>query len=164
MTAVAGGFASETFAGRPRDPQQLAALRAAAQGVLVAVVTAKTPIVEALAGRSAGAAVASVVSGVGRGARRFGAGVAVAYTWASLETGASVRVFAGIAAVAALAAVPSRLTARVAVAVATLGGLTLIAVGHTAGAVRDVVDQGLRDIYAVAPPFVWRRTASSIPS
>ena len=65
-----------------------------------------------------------------------------------------MRVFAGIAAVAAPAAVPARLTARVVVAVATLGGLTLIAVGRTVGAVRDVVDQGLRDIYAVAPPFV----------
>ena len=37
-----------------RGPQQPAALRAAAQGVLVAVVTAETPIAEALAGRSAG--------------------------------------------------------------------------------------------------------------
>ena len=98
---------------------------------------------------------ASVVSGLGR--RLLAASVpvaAVAYAWASLETGASVRVFAGIAAVAAPAAVPARLTARVVVAVATLGGLTLIAVGRTVGAVRDVVDQGLRDIYAVAPPFV----------
>ena len=49
-------MASETFAGRPRDPQQPAALRAAALGVLVAVVTTETPIAEALAGRSAGAA------------------------------------------------------------------------------------------------------------
>ena len=51
-------------------------------------------------------------------------------------------------------ALPARLTVRVVVAVATLGGLTLIAVGRSVGAVRDVVDQGLRDIYAVAPPFV----------
>ena len=68
---------------------------------------------------------ASVVSGLGR--RLLAASVpvaAVAYAWASLETGASVRVFAGIAAVAAPAAVPARLTARVVVAVATLGGLT----------------------------------------
>ena len=49
-------LAPETFAGRARAPQQPAALRAAAQGVLVAVVTADTPIAEALAGRSAGAA------------------------------------------------------------------------------------------------------------
>jgi transglutaminase-like putative cysteine protease len=99
--------------------------------------------------------VASVVGGLGR--RLVAASVpvaAVAYAWASLETGASVRVFAGIAAVAAPAAVPARLTARAIVAVATLGGLTLIAVGHSVGAIREVVDQGLRDIYAVAPPFV----------
>ena len=49
-------MASETYAGRTRDPQQPAALRAAAQGVLVAVVAAEIPIAEALAGRSAGAA------------------------------------------------------------------------------------------------------------
>jgi len=49
-------MASETYAGRTRAPRQPAALRAAAQGVLVAVVTAETPIAEALAGRSAGAA------------------------------------------------------------------------------------------------------------
>jgi hypothetical protein len=49
-------MASETYAGRPRAPQQPAALRAAAQGVLVAVVSAETPIAEALAGRSQGAA------------------------------------------------------------------------------------------------------------
>ena len=48
--------ASETYAGRPRHAQQPAALRASAQGVLVAVVSAETPIAEALAGRSAGAA------------------------------------------------------------------------------------------------------------
>jgi uncharacterized protein (DUF58 family) len=48
--------ASETYAGRARGPQQPAALRAAAQGVPVAVISAETPIAEALAGRSAGAA------------------------------------------------------------------------------------------------------------
>jgi uncharacterized protein (DUF58 family) len=49
-------LASETYAGRPRHAQQPAALRAVAQGVLVAVVSAETPIAEALAGRSAGVA------------------------------------------------------------------------------------------------------------
>jgi hypothetical protein len=48
--------ASETYAGRPRHPQQPAALRAAAQGVPVAVVTADVSIAEALGGRSAGVA------------------------------------------------------------------------------------------------------------
>ena len=43
---------------------------------------------------------------------------------------------------------------RVAVAVVTLGRPDLVAAGHSVGAIRDVVDQGLRDIYAVAPPFV----------
>ena len=49
-------LASETYAGRPRHAQQPAALRPVAQGVLVAVVSAETPIAEALAGRSAGVA------------------------------------------------------------------------------------------------------------
>ena len=49
-------MASETYAGQSRDPLQPAALRAAAQGVLVAVVTPEIPIAEALAGRSIGAA------------------------------------------------------------------------------------------------------------
>ena len=74
---------------------------------------------------------ASVVSGFGR--RLLAASVpvtAVAYAWASLETGPSVRVFAGIAALAVPAALPARLAVRVVVAVVTLGGLTLVAAGH----------------------------------
>ena len=61
--------------------------------------------------------------------------------------------FAGIAALAAPAALPARLIVRVVVGVATLACLTGVAAGHRVGVVRDVVDQGLRDIYAVAPPF-----------
>lgn len=49
-------LASETYASRTRAAQQPAALRAAAQGILVAVVAADLPLAEALAGRSAGAA------------------------------------------------------------------------------------------------------------
>jgi len=63
-------------------------------------------------------------------------------------------VFVGLVALALPAALPSRLTVRVVVAVVTLGGLTLVTAGRSIGAVRGVVDQGLRDIYAVAPPFV----------
>ena len=65
-----------------------------------------------------------------------------------------MRAFAGIAALAVPAALPSRLAVRVAVAVVTLVGLTLVVAGTSVGASEDVVDQGLRDIYAVAPPFV----------
>ena len=75
--------------------------------------------------------VASVVGGFGR--RLLAASVpvaAVAYAWASLESGPSVRVFAGVAALAVPAALPARLAVRVAVAVVTLGGLTLVAAGR----------------------------------
>jgi uncharacterized protein (DUF58 family) len=48
-------LATETFAGRLRGPEQPAALRAAAQGVLVAVVSADSPLEESLAGRRVGA-------------------------------------------------------------------------------------------------------------
>jgi uncharacterized protein (DUF58 family) len=47
--------ASETFAGRPRRPHDTAVLRAAAQGVPVAVVSADVPVETALAGRLSGA-------------------------------------------------------------------------------------------------------------
>ena len=47
--------ASETFAGRPRGAPAPALLRAAAQGIAVAVVSADVPIEAALAGRLAGA-------------------------------------------------------------------------------------------------------------
>ena len=43
---------------------------------------------------------------------------------------------------------------RVVAALAVLLGLTIVLAGSSVGAVRDVVDQGLSDIYAVAPPFV----------
>ncbi len=46
--------ASETFAGRPRRPQDTAVLRAGAQGVPVAVISAEVPIETALAGRLSG--------------------------------------------------------------------------------------------------------------
>lgn len=49
-------IAAETFAGRPRGPSDIAVLRASAQGVPIAVVTADRPIEEALAGRLLGAA------------------------------------------------------------------------------------------------------------
>ena len=98
---------------------------------------------------------ASVIGGFGR--RLLAASVpviAVAYAWASLESGPSGRVFAAVVALAVPAALPSRPAVRVAVAVVTLGGLTVVAAGRSVGAIREVVDQGLRDIYAVAPPFV----------
>jgi hypothetical protein len=47
--------ASETYAGRPRAERDPTVLRAAAQGVPVAVVSAETPIEVALAGGLAGA-------------------------------------------------------------------------------------------------------------
>ena len=49
---------------------------------------------------------------------------------------------------------------RVVVALVMLGGLTVVAAGRSVGAIRDVVDHGLRDIYAVAPPFARRRIPS----
>ena len=79
---------------------------------------------------------------------------AVAYAWSSIETGPSARVFVGVAALVAPAALASKPAVRAAVAVATLLVLTLVAVGTSVGEVREVVGQGLRDIYAVAPPFV----------
>ena len=99
--------------------------------------------------------VASVIGGFGR--RLLAASVpvtAVAYAWASLESAPSVRLFAAVVALAVPAALPSRPAVRVVVALVTLGGLTLVAAGRSVGAIREVVDQGLRDIYAVAPPFV----------
>ncbi len=80
--------------------------------------------------------------------------LAVAYAWATLETVPSGWAFVGLAALAVPAAVPSRLVVRAAVGVVSLVALTLVAAGTSVGAMRDVVDQGLRDIYAVAPPFV----------
>ena len=100
--------------------------------------------------------VASVVSGFGR--RLLAASVpvaAVAYAWASIETAPSARVFVGVAALAVPSALPSQLAVRVGVAVATLVGPDARRGRERAwGEVRDVADQGLRDIYAVAPPFV----------
>src|SRR3954454_3377584 len=99
--------------------------------------------------------VRSFVNGFGR--RLLAASVpvaAVTFAWASLETGAGFTVFAGIAALSIPAALPARLTVRVVVACVTLGGLAIVTAGHSVGAIRDLVDQGLRDIYAVAPPFV----------
>ena len=80
--------------------------------------------------------------------------VAVEYAWATLETAPSGWVFIGLVALAIPAALPSRLEVRVAVAVLTLLMLTLVTAGTSLGAIHDVVAQGLRDIYAVAPPFV----------
>ena len=97
---------------------------------------------------------ASAISGFGR--RLLAASVpvvAVTYAWASLETDPNVRVFIGLAALAVPTALPSRLVVRVIVAVVTLAALTLIETGTGISAIRDVVNQGLRDIYAVAPPF-----------
>jgi hypothetical protein len=99
--------------------------------------------------------VASFVNGFGR--RLLAASVpvaAVTFAWSSLETGPSVRVFVGVAALVVPSALPSKLIVRGAVAVATLLVLTLVVVGTGGGDVRDAVGQGLRDIYAVAPPFV----------
>ena len=47
--------ASETFAGRARSRPDTSVLRAAAQGIPVAVISAESSIEEALAGRFAGA-------------------------------------------------------------------------------------------------------------
>jgi transglutaminase-like putative cysteine protease len=79
---------------------------------------------------------------------------AVSFAWASLEVGARSVVFVGIAVLAVPAAVPTRLIARIAVATATLVGLTVVTAGTGRTAIGDVVDQGLQDIYAVAPPFI----------
>ena len=147
-------MASETYAGRPRDPQQppRSALRRRACWWPSSRRRPRSPR------RSAGAAqerpVASVVSGFGR--RLLAASVpvaAVAYAWASIETGRACACSPGSRRGCARRD-SGQAVVRVVVAVATLVGLTLIAVGHSVGAVRDVVDQGLRDIYAVAPPFV----------
>ena len=78
---------------------------------------------------------------------------AVAFAWASIEVAAKPVVFAAVALLALAATVPARLPARIAAAVVILVGLTLVVAGSTVTAVRGVVDQGLRDIYAVAPPF-----------
>ena len=49
---------------------------------------------------------------------------------------------------------PAKARVRVVAALAVLLGLTIALAGSSVGAVREVVDQGLSDIYAVAPPFV----------
>lgn len=98
---------------------------------------------------------ASLVSGFRR--RLLAASVpvvAVAFAWSALETAPSGRWFAGVAALAIPTALPSRLAARVGVGLVTLIVLTIATAGTSVGEVRDLVDQGLRDIYAVAPPFV----------
>jgi hypothetical protein len=99
--------------------------------------------------------VRSLVSGFSR--RLLAASVPVAgvtFAWASLETGGSLAVFAGVAALSLPPALPARMAVRVVVAVVTLIGLTIVTAGHSVGEIRDLVEQGLRDIYAVAPPFV----------
>ena len=79
---------------------------------------------------------------------------AISFAWGSLEVDARTGAFAGIAALALLTAVPARMAARIAVALGTLVGLTLLVAGTTAHEVRRVADRGLSDIYAVAPPLV----------
>ena len=79
---------------------------------------------------------------------------AVSLAWASLEVAAKPLAFAGLAALAIPAALPARAVARIAVALVTLLGLTILVAGSSLGAVREIVDQGSRDIYAVAPPFI----------
>ena len=127
-------IASETYAGRPRDPQQPAALRAAAQGVLVAVVTAETADRRGSgrAQRGSGqwlassAARAAAARGVGAGGcRRVRLGVAreraerAGVRRASRRWRCLPRCRRGCAV-------------RVVVAVVTLGGLTLVAAGRSA--------------------------------
>ena len=77
----------------------------------------------------------------------------VAFAWAALEIPAHPLAFAGVALLAFPAAVPARTALRVAVAALLLLGLMIAAAGRTVADVRDVVDRGLSDIYAVAPPF-----------
>lgn len=94
-----------------------------------------------------------------RGARRrvLAASVPVAvlaFAWASLETGVRPLLFAGLAALSLVAALPTRLRDRVAVAAGGLAVLVLVGAGTSLHELRLVVDRGLRDIYALAPPFV----------
>jgi transglutaminase-like putative cysteine protease len=79
---------------------------------------------------------------------------AVTFAWASIEISPRVLAFAGVAALAVTVALPSRALIRVGVALAILVGLTIALAGSSVGAVREVVDQALSDIYAVAPPFI----------
>jgi len=78
---------------------------------------------------------------------------AVTFAWSSMELSPRALAFAGIAALAVPVALPASVLARVAAALAILLALTVSLAGSSVGAVRDVVDQALSDVNAVAPPF-----------
>lgn len=80
-------------------------------------------------------------------------GAAVAFAWASLELHAKPLVFVAVAAATLLASLPATLPARVVVAGAVLVGVTAAVGGTAPPAIRDLIDRGVRDVYAVAPPF-----------
>ncbi len=79
---------------------------------------------------------------------------AIAFAWATLESGARPAVFIGLAAAALLASLPSRPLVRLAAAGSVTLGVAVVLVRIASENVADIVDRGLMDAYAVAPPFV----------
>ena len=91
-------------------------------------------------------------------ARRLAAGTlpvaAVLYAWATLEIGARPVVLIGITAAALVPALPARATTRVAVAAIVLAGIALVLVRTASASALEIIDRGIADVYALAPPFV----------
>ena len=91
-------------------------------------------------------------------ARRLAAGAlpvaAVFYAWASLEISARPGVFTVLIAVALVPALPARTTTRIGVAGVVLLGVALTLVRATPASVAEIIERGVSDAYAIAPPFV----------
>ncbi len=80
---------------------------------------------------------------------------AVAFAWASIEVSPRARRLHGRrGARHPRRPCPPGLSSGSSPRCAVSLGLTIVLAGTSVGAVREVVDQGLSDIYAVAPPFV----------
>ena len=80
--------------------------------------------------------------------------LAVLYAWSTLEIGPSRGLFVPVALAAVGASLPTRPAARLAVAALVWGALAAVLVRASSASVAEIVDRGVSDAYAIAPPFV----------
>jgi len=80
--------------------------------------------------------------------------VVVLYAWATLEVGASPRFFVAVAAAALAPSLPAHRGGRIAAAAIIWFSLSVVLVRAASASVGEIVDRGVSDAYALAPPFV----------
>ncbi|MEO5632801.1 transglutaminaseTgpA domain-containing protein [Gaiella sp.] len=80
--------------------------------------------------------------------------IVVMYAWATLEVDASPRALVAVAGVALVPSLPARLGVRITAAALAWLSVVVVIVQAGSASVGEIVERGLADAYALAPPFV----------